>query len=125
MIRGEDVFINGDGETSRDFSHVANAMQANILAALAPAQCAGIYNMAVGGRTTLNTVFGFLREALALYGINYERPPIYRDFRPGDVRHSQADIGKAHGQLGYVPSFTIAEGIQAAVPWYVSRLHSA
>ena len=120
MIRGEDVVINGDGETSRDFCFVTNAVQANILAALAPAEARGqVYNIAVGERTTLNELFSILREALQNMQITYNRPAIYKDFRAGDVRHSWADISKARNNLGYVPKHRVKEGIQIAMPWYV------
>ena len=120
MIRGEDVVINGDGETSRDFCFVANTVQANILAALAPAEARGeVYNIAVGDRTSLNELFNILREALRDMQISYEKPPIYKDFRAGDVRHSWADIGKAKTNLGYAPAHHVKEGIQIAMPWYV------
>jgi UDP-N-acetylglucosamine 4-epimerase len=119
MIRGEDVIINGDGETSRDFCFVANAVQANILAALAPEEARGeVYNIAVGDRTSLNELFNILREALRKMQINYDRAPIYKDFRAGDVRHSWADIGKAKGNLGYAPAHRVKDGVEIAMPWY-------
>lgn len=122
MVRGEDVFINGDGETSRDFCFVENAVQANLLAATAdePAKDE-VYNVAVGDRTTLNALFDSLKQALGTNGVVYEKQPTYRDFRAGDVRHSQADIGKAAGKLGYAPEFRIAEGIAKAMPWYLGN----
>ena len=121
MIKGEDVFINGDGETSRDFCYVDNAVQANLLAAVATFDAARnqVYNVAVGGRTNLNQLFDALKNALAAQGVTYEKSPVYRDFRAGDVRHSQADTEKARNLLGYVPRFDINAGIAAAVPWYV------
>lgn len=124
MIQGEDVFINGDGETSRDFCYVENAIQANLLAATAtaPEARSQVYNVAVGGRTTLNQLYRALQDALAQNGVRYDRPPVYRDFRPGDVRHSQADIGKGRRLLGYEPPFDIRAGIAAAMPWYVRFL---
>ncbi len=122
MVRGEDVFINGDGETSRDFCFIENAVQANLLAATAeePAKDE-VYNVAVGDRTTLNDLFAALKSALAENGVVYEKVPVYRDFRPGDVRHSQADIGKAAIKLGYAPEFRIFEGIAKAMPWYLEH----
>ncbi|WBL63472.1 NAD-dependent epimerase/dehydratase family protein [Thauera sp. WB-2] len=121
MIKGEDVFINGDGETSRDFCYVDNAVQANLLAAVATSEEARnqVYNVAVGGRTNLNQLFGALKNALATQRVRYEKTPVYRDFRAGDVRHSQADVEKARNLLGYAPRFDINAGIAAAVPWYV------
>ena len=124
MIRGDDVFINGDGETSRDFCYVDNAVQANLLAATATAPEARnqVYNVAVGDRSSLNRLFEALREALADNGIHYTGRKVYRDFRAGDVRHSQADVSKAQRLLGYTPSHKSRQGIHAAMPWYVARL---
>lgn len=125
MLTGETLFINGDGETSRDFCHIANAVQANLLAATADDEAQGeVYNVAVGGRTTLNQLFDFLRRALAEQGVDYAKSPRYRDFRPGDVRHSQADIGKASRLLGYAPSHSVVEGISDAMPWYLNHFRS-
>ncbi|WP_455232998.1 NAD-dependent epimerase/dehydratase family protein [Geopseudomonas aromaticivorans] len=125
MIRNEPVTINGDGETSRDFCFVANAVQANLLAATA---CEGarnqVYNVAVSGRTDLNQLFAALRQSLAIHGVHYEQDPVYRDFRAGDVRHSQADIGKAQKLLGYQPLDDIRSGITKAIPWYIESLKS-
>ncbi|GAB3646121.1 NAD-dependent epimerase/dehydratase family protein [Ramlibacter alkalitolerans] len=124
MIHGQDVFINGDGETSRDFCFVDNAVQANLLAATTTADDARdqVYNVAVGGRTTLNRLFEGLRDALARNGVQYDREPVYREFRAGDVRHSQADVAKARRLLGYEPQFDLRAGIVAAMPWYVRFL---
>ncbi len=122
MVRGEDVFINGDGETSRDFCFIENAVQANLLAATAEDSAKDeVYNVAVGDRTTLNDLFAALKSALAENGVMYDKEPVYRDFRPGDVRHSQADIGKAASKLGYAPEFRIFEGIARAMPWYLEH----
>ncbi|MFW0778477.1 MAG: NAD-dependent epimerase/dehydratase family protein [Rickettsiales bacterium] len=111
MVRGEDVFINGDGETSRDFCFIENAVQANLLAATAEDSAKNeVYNVAVGDRTTLNDLFAALKSALAENGVVYDKESVYRDFRPGDVRHSQADIGKAASKLGYAPEYRIREG---------------
>ncbi len=134
LLKGDTVYINGDGETSRDFCYVANAVQANLLAAtvsslpLPPGEGRGegspinqVYNVAVGDRTTLNSLFGLLRDNLAAWGVSPAVQPIYRDFRPGDVRHSQADIGKAERLLGYAPTHRLAEGVAEAMPWYVGQ----
>ena len=123
MIRGEELFINGDGETSRDFTHIDNAVQANILAALAPDSArTRVYNMAVGDRTTLKALFAAIRSALEANGVSYAREPEYRDFRPGDVRHSLADVGAAREHLGYEPTHDLAAGLAEAMPWYVRSL---
>ncbi len=121
----EAVAINGDGETSRDFCYVDNAVQANLLAAITENSAAvnQVYNVAVDDRTSLNRLFELLRDALQLRVAGLAvRPPVHRDFRPGDVRHSQADIGKARRLLGYVPTHRLADGIAAAMPWYVAHL---
>ncbi|WP_442593188.1 SDR family oxidoreductase [Parapusillimonas sp. JC17] len=123
MIRGEDVVVNGDGETSRDFCFIDNVVQANILAALAqPEGVNQVYNVAVNARTSLNELFDYLAKALGNNGIVYDRQPVYRDFRAGDVRHSQADISKAKELLGYEPMHTIVQGIEVAMPWYTQFL---
>ncbi len=122
MLRGEAVAINGDGETSRDFCFIANVVQANLLAACAPATAKNqVYNVAVGGRTTLNDLFAALQAALTANGVAYGQRPVHRDFRAGDVRHSQADIGKAQRLLGYAPRHDIHAGIAQAMPWYIAH----
>ncbi len=125
MINNEQVWINGDGETSRDFCYIANTMQANILAATSknPQAANQVYNVAVGDRTTLNELFEAIRATLEprfphLKGFKAS----YRDFRAGDVRHSLADVSKARTLLGYEPSHRIQEGLQEAMDWYVSDL---
>jgi len=121
MIDHQDLFINGDGETSRDFCFVENAVQANILAATADeAGKNQIYNVALGDRTSLNTLVDSLKIALKANGVNYTKSPIYRDFRAGDVLHSQADISKARNLIGFEPEFKIQQGIDKAMPWYVN-----
>ncbi|MEC9483217.1 MAG: SDR family oxidoreductase [Halomonas sp.] len=121
MLTNDTLFINGDGETSRDFCFIENAVQANLLAALADQTAQGeVYNVAVNGRTTLNQLFDYLQSSLTEQGITYEKRPTYRDFRPGDVRHSQADISKAGRLLGYNPTHTVLDGISAAMPWYIN-----
>jgi len=120
MIDNQDLFINGDGETSRDFCFVENAVQANILAATADeAGKNQVYNVALGDRTSLNTLFNSLKIALKANGVNYNKSSIYRDFRAGDVLHSQADISKARNLLGFEPEFKIQQGIDKAMPWYI------
>lgn len=120
MIQGEDVFINGDGETSRDFCFIENTVQINLLAATAPDEAKDeVYNVAVGDRTTLNTLYYALQNALAGCGESNTKEPIYRAFRGGDVRHSQADISKAADKLGFTPEYKIMDGIAKAMPWYV------
>lgn len=124
MIKNEPIWINGDGETSRDFCYIANAVQVNLLAATAehPEAVNQIYNVAVGDRTTLNELFEALRSSLeARYPHLKGCKPNYRDFRAGDVRHSLADIGKARTLLGYEPSHRIRQGLAEAIDWYASN----
>jgi UDP-N-acetylglucosamine 4-epimerase len=128
MIRGEPVFINGDGETSRDFCYVANAVQANLLAATTqnPQAVNQVYNVAVGDRTTLNDLYSELRRLLAPnFPHLKDAAPHYRDFRKGDVRHSQADIGKAERLLRYAPTHSFKEGLGQAILWYCASLPEA
>jgi UDP-N-acetylglucosamine 4-epimerase len=124
MLLGEEVRINGDGETSRDFCFVANAVQANLLAATTenPEAIGEIYNIALNERTSLNALFGMLRDALLERRPGHRVPaPVHGDFRAGDVRHSQADISKATRLLGYAPTHRLTDGIGEAMPWYLSR----
>ena len=123
LLAGEPVYINGDGETSRDFTHVANATQANLLAATAtrPEARNQVYNMAVGDRTTLNDLFKLIRDNLTDHGVDANTQPVYRDFRAGDVRHSQADVSKAKSMLGYCPTHALAQGMAEVMPWYVDQ----
>ncbi len=125
MINNEDVFINGDGETSRDFCYIENTVQANLLAATSrhPDAANQVYNVAVGDRTTLNQLYESIRSLLvARYPHLKDAKPVYRDFRAGDVRHSLADISKARELLGYEPTYRIDEGLAEAMDWYVSDL---
>jgi UDP-N-acetylglucosamine 4-epimerase len=124
MIENEEVFINGDGSTSRDFCYVANVVQANLLAATVQnaEAISQQYNIAVGMRTSLNALHEMIRERLARAHAHLrESKPNYRSFRPGDILHSQADIGKARRLLGYVPTYSIAQGLDEALGWYVSH----
>lgn len=119
MIEGEEVFINGDGETSRDFCFIDNTVQMNILAATAEDSAKDeVYNVALGDRTTLNELYVSIQNALNGLGFSLDSAPTYRDFRAGDVRHSQANIAKADEKLGYVPEYRIQDGINKAMPWY-------
>lgn len=125
MVKDEPVFINGDGETSRDFCYIDNIIQANLLAAVASDESAidEVYNVAVGDRTSLNQLYFHLRDELAgRFPHLKAAQPIYRDFRAGDVRHSLAGIGKAKELLGYQPTHRVAEGLNEAMDWYVNFL---
>lgn len=125
MIKNDTVFINGDGETSRDFCYIENTVQANILAATTQNEDATnqVYNVAVGDRTTLNELFNAIKSALADNSVIYNKEPTYREFRPGDVRHSQADVSKANNLLGYQPRFDISQGIDKAMAWYKDNIN--
>ena len=125
MIKNEPVYVNGDGETSRDFCYIDNVIQANLLAATSqnPAAVNQVYNIAVGERTSLNQLFEAIRvNLLPHYPHLADAKPVYRDFRAGDVRHSLADIGKARSLLGYEPTHDIGEGLAEAMEWYVGDL---
>lgn len=124
LISNIPVYINGDGETSRDFCYVANAVQANLLAATTEnEQAVGqVYNVAVGDRTTLNDLYFHLRDNLAATVPDLQSAePSYRDFRAGDVRHSQASIDKAQALLGYQPTHRIRDGLAEAMAWYLAN----
>ena len=124
LIKKDKVIINGDGETSRDFCYVENAVQANILAGVTQSENAinQIYNIAVGDRTTLNELFYEIKgQLLILHPELKDVLPHYEDFRDGDVRHSLADIKKASELLGYLPEYRIKEGLAEAISWYVSK----
>jgi UDP-N-acetylglucosamine 4-epimerase len=125
FLKQEPVNINGDGETSRDFCYVKNAVQANLLSAATENEAAAnqVYNVAVGDRTTLNQLYYAIQKSLASRVDALElSEPVYRDFRPGDVRHSQADISKAARLLNYSPTHRINEGLEEAMDWYVGFL---
>lgn len=125
LIKNDNVFINGDGETSRDFCFIENTIQMNILAATADDKAKNqVYNVAVGDRTTLNTLFDSIKITLQENKIFSAIEPTYRDFRAGDVRHSQADINKSVNLLGYIPEYRILDGLQKAMPWYVQFIGS-
>ena len=122
LIDNQEVRINGDGFTSRDFCYVANAVQMNILAATAAADCKdNVFNVAVGDKTSLNTLFELIKGNLSKNGIETDRSPRYQEFRAGDVRHSQADITKAKQLLGYIPSHNISAGLEKAMAWYIDN----
>ena len=125
IIAGEEVFINGDGETSRDFCYIDNAVQMNIVSAMAQKEEARdqVYNCALSDQTSLNELYKMIGDRLIerVEGLEVNQPT-YRDFRPGDVRHSLADITKAQKLVGYSPSHPIAEGLDEAMDWYVENL---
>jgi UDP-N-acetylglucosamine 4-epimerase len=124
MVKEETVYINGDGETSRDFCYIDNAIQMNILAATAADGAANqVYNVALQDRTSLNELYEAIRGLLEpRFPHLKDSKPEYREFRAGDVRHSLADISKAKKLLGYEPSHRITEGLKVAMEWYVENL---
>jgi len=126
MLRGDAIRINGDGETTRDFCYVANVVQANILAAVAGEEvCGEVFNVAVGGRMSLNQLAATLRQQIERRHPGLRVPlPVHGEFRAGDVRHSQADIGKAQRLLGYVPTHDVEAGLREALPWYEADAHA-
>ena len=125
MINNVQLNINGDGDSSRDFCFVANAVQANVLAGLCtdPAAVNQVYNVAVNARTSLNELYALMRGMLEeRYPHLASYQPHYTDFRMGDVRHSQADISKAARLLGYQPSHRLEDGLRDSLDWYMSHL---
>jgi UDP-N-acetylglucosamine 4-epimerase len=127
LIKGEPVFINGDGETSRDFCFIANVVQANLLAATTTDHAAvnQVYNVAVGDRTTLSELYAQIKaNLLPIYPHLHVAQPSRRDLRPGDVRHSLADIGKAQRLLGYAPTQHLGQGLALALSWYMKQDYS-
>ena len=125
MMRQEPVEIFGDGETSRDFCYIDNVIQANLLAAtsLMGDEKTKIYNIAYGGRTSLNTLFRAIRSRLVPdYPHLATFAPTYREFRPGDITHSHASIAKAKAELGFVPSHSVESGLDEAMVWYLRHL---
>lgn len=126
MISGEEIFINGDGETSRDFCFIENTVQMNILAAVAEQEVKNnVFNVALGDRTTLNELYKEIKTSLEERGVEVNSQLTYRDFREGDVRHSQADIGKARTNLLYEPSWPIKKGIRKAIDWYIDNCNTS
>jgi UDP-glucose 4-epimerase len=115
MLRGEQPAIYGDGEQSRDFTYIDNAVEANLLACKAPAaQAAGqMFNVATGRRVTLNETFKLLQGVTS-----YSGQPKYGPERGGDIKHSLADISKAKAGLAYEPKVDFEEGLRRTVEWY-------
>ena len=124
LIKQETVFVNGDGETSRDFCYIDNVVQANLLASFAQGDATNkIYNVAFGHRTTLNELFGLIKEEVARHKPDVMGAEcVHRDYRAGDVRHSLADISRAHNLLGYDPQFDVRQGLRLAGDWYAANL---
>jgi len=133
LINNNELYINGDGETSRDFCYIDNVIQANMLAATFNdntineddshnAKLHEVFNIAYGERTTLNELFNNLKNILIKKNIDMKNiKPIYKDYREGDVRHSLADISKARDFLGYIPQYSAKEGLMKAMSWYMNN----
>ena len=122
LLEGEDVYIYGDGETSRDFTYIDNVIQMNLLAGCTEntESFGQAFNVAVGGRNTLNELYALINKELNLHIDSFsEKEAIYRDFRTGDIRHSNANISKAQNFVGYVPTHDIYQGIEEAIDWYI------
>ena len=125
MLSNEDVYINGDGETSRDFTYIDNVVQMNIMSGTTTNENAfgQAYNTAAGGRETLNNLFTAIKSGLESNVENLDVPnPIYRDFRAGDIRHSNANIDKAKNSIGYNPTHTLEEGLVESIEWYINDI---
>jgi UDP-N-acetylglucosamine/UDP-N-acetylgalactosamine 4-epimerase len=127
ILSEEDVYINGDGETSRDFCYIDNTVQMNLLAATTDNDAATdqVYNVALNDRTSLNKLYQMIEDRLIqrTQGLQ-KKEPVYRDFRAGDVRHSQANIDKAQTLLDYQPKYMISEGMNEAMDWYVKSIQN-
>ena len=123
VLDKEPVYINGDGETRRDFCYIENTMQANLLSAMAEDDARDeVYNVAVGDRTTLNDLFAAIKKTIGSRGIAVDSAEaVYRDFRAGDVKHSQANVSKAQEKLAYKASHTIDQGLDVAIDWYIEQ----
>ncbi len=124
LLKNENVFINGDGETSRDFTYIDNVIQMNLLAGTTTNADAygGAFNVAVGGRDTLNGLYALINKELKARIQDFQKQEVtYRDFRTGDIRHSNADISKAQKLIGYVPTHTFYQGMEEAIDWYISN----
>ncbi|MFU0919900.1 NAD-dependent epimerase/dehydratase family protein [Kluyvera sichuanensis] len=124
IIKDEPIYINGDGSTSRDFCYIENVIQANLLSVTTNNLTAKnkVYNVAVGDRTSLNELYYIIRDGINLLREKQNTAePIYKDFRDGDVRHSQADITRIKSMLSYEPEFDITEGLKQTLRWYVDK----
>ncbi len=130
LLKEEDVYINGDGETSRDFTYIANVIQSNILAGTTTNKEAfgQVFNAGIGGRLTLNELYALmvkhLNKQFKIQNLKFKinKSPIYRDFRPGDIRHSNANINKLKKMTGYEPTHDIDEGLEESIRWYIENL---
>ena len=126
MLGGAAVDVYGDGETSRDFCFIDNVVQANLRAALIDAEAGhSVYNVALGGRATLNDLFESIRAGLNRSGHAYALEPVYKAFREGDIRHSQADVSRIAEAIGFVPQVSLGEGMARTISWYLQNVAAA
>lgn len=123
LLNGQPCSVYGDGDTSRDFVYVANAVQANLLAATTHSGMPGeVYNVGCGTETSLNELFRMIRLGLTGYEPEVaSQEPVYEGFRTGDIRRSMANIAKARRRLGYEPVVSVPEGLGEALEWYATR----
>lgn len=124
MSKGTAPRINGDGRTSRDFCYIDDVIQANLLAAMTKKKKAinQVYNIAFGKRLTLNSLFKLIRSAVTVSKPEAGKiEPVYGPSRPGDVRHSQADISKARSLIGYNPGNAPISGLDKTVKWFIEN----
>jgi len=123
LTEGETCTIHGDGETSRDFCFIANAVQANLLASAAPETALGeVFNVSYGGTTPLTRLYWMIVDRLAALQPGFvRREPLYGPSREGDIRHSQADLSKIKAHLGYEPTHSVAQGLDELVPWFAAQ----
>jgi len=125
LLAGEEIYINGDGETSRDFTYINNVIQMNLLAGTAtnPDAIGEAFNVAVGGRNTLNELYSLINKELKTHSPDFqEQQATYRNFRAGDIRHSNANISKAQKLVGYAPTHDIYQGMEEAIQWYIKNV---
>jgi UDP-N-acetylglucosamine 4-epimerase len=125
ILNNEEIYINGDGETSRDFCYIDNTVQVNLLAATTSLDEATnqIYNVALNESTSLNKLYQMIEEKIGQRKHDIEKKaPIYQDFRVGDIRHSKANIDKAKLLLNYQPKYTLNEGLDHTMDWYIDSL---
>jgi len=122
IASNENIIINGDGSTSRDFCFIENVVQMNILSALSNKECKNqVYNVAYGESTSLAELFSMIKEILQDLGMSYKLKPSHKDFRQGDIKHSLADISKARTKLNYAPQYDIKNGLIKAIPYYLEK----
>lgn len=122
MIKKDDIFINGEGDTSRDFCYIKNVIEMNLLASTAGLETSEVFNVAVSNQTSLNELYAELKTNLEKLGFDGVKAPQYRDYRAGDVKHSLADVSKAKNMLGYAAKYSIKDGLSETMPWYAENV---